>query len=42
MEAFCIENQIEYNPYAWQVHRLEMYAKDGKTGKLVPLDHLDR
>lgn len=42
MEAFCNEYQIEYNPYAWQVHRLELYATDEEIGKLISLDHLDK
>jgi len=42
MEAFCNENGITYNPYAWQVHRIDLYTGDERTGKLIPLDHLDR
>ena len=42
MEAFCNENGIEYNPYAWQVHRIEMYTDDDKTDRLIPLNHMDR
>lgn len=42
MEAFCNEYKISYNPYAWQVHRLEMYTRDEKTKKLIPLGHLER
>lgn len=30
MEAYCNENGIEYNPFAWQVHRLELYTGDEK------------
>lgn len=42
MEAFCKDNNIEYNSFAWQVHRLELYTRDEKTKKLIPLDHLDK
>ncbi|HPU63910.1 MAG TPA: TIGR03936 family radical SAM-associated protein [Mobilitalea sp.] len=42
IEAFCQENDIEYNPYAWQVHRLELYTGDEENGRLIPLDCLDR
>lgn len=28
MEAFCNEINIPYNPFAWQVHRLELYTWD--------------
>lgn len=42
MEAFCIENGIIYNPYAWQVHRLEIYTRDEMNGRLISLDRLER
>ncbi|CRZ34405.1 radical SAM-linked protein [Herbinix hemicellulosilytica] len=42
MEAFCQEFDIDYNPYAWQVHRLELYTEEEDSGKLIPLDCLDR
>ncbi|NLJ96910.1 MAG: DUF2344 domain-containing protein [Clostridiales bacterium] len=42
IEAFCNANNIEYNPYAWQHHRLEMYTRDDKTKKLISLDRLER
>lgn len=42
MEAFCRHINIEYNPYAWQVHRLEMYTRDDKTYKLTSLDRLEK
>ena len=42
MEAFCKDNNIEYNSFAWQVHRLELYTRDEKTKKLIPLDNLDK
>ena len=41
MEAFCNEKDISYNPYAWQVHRLEIYKRDEMTKKLIPLDRLE-
>lgn len=41
IEAFCEEYSIEYNPYAWQVHRLELYTKSMEANKLVPLSHLE-
>ncbi len=44
MQAFCQYNNIEYNPLAYQVHRLEVYANDVSKQemedgirKLVPL-----
>ena len=42
MEAFCNEKGMAYNPFAWQVHRLETYTRDEMTGKLIPLDRLKR
>ena len=36
MEAFCKHYHITYNEYAWQVHRLEMYAR-GDNNNLIPL-----
>ena len=47
MEAFCKFAEVEYNPYAWQIHRLEVYENlapvaEGETidlTKLVPLDY---
>lgn len=42
MEAFCNEHGISYNPYAWQVHRLEIYTRDETTGKLTSLDRLEK
>ncbi len=42
MEAFCIENGIQYNPYAWQVHRLEIYTRDEESNRLISLDRLDK
>lgn len=38
MEAFCSDSDLEYNPYAWQVHRLEIYTRDDETKRLIPLD----
>ncbi len=37
MEAFCKENQIAYNPFAWQVHRLEIYTREEENNKIIPL-----
>lgn len=42
MEAFCSVNNIEYNPFAWQHHRLEMYTRDKKMKKLISLDKSER
>ena len=42
MEAFCNENGIFFNPYAWQIHRLEIYTRDEMSGKLISLDRLDK
>lgn len=42
MEAFCNENGISYNPYAWQVHRLEIYTRDETSKSLVSLDRSER
>ena len=46
MEAFCQYMKLEYNPFAYQVHRMEVYANDvikqeKEAGKrnLVPLSH---
>ena len=36
MEAFCKHYHITYNEYAWQVHRLEIYAR-GDNNNLIPL-----
>lgn len=42
IEAFCNNYGIDFNPYAWQVHRLELYTRDEKTKKIIPLDMLDK
>lgn len=42
LEAFCNENNIEYNPYAWQVHRLDLYTKNDSMDKLIPLDKFNK
>lgn len=42
MEALCESLGIEFNKFAWQVHRLEMYARDDKSRKLTPLYALER
>ncbi|MEG2511725.1 MAG: TIGR03936 family radical SAM-associated protein [Acetivibrio sp.] len=50
IEAFCSYNKIQYNPYAYQIHRIEMYTdvnaskgevnlnESGKERKLVALN----
>lgn len=35
LEAFCNYSGIEYNKFAYQIHRLEMYAD--ADGKLIPM-----
>lgn len=42
MEAFCKENNILYNPFAWQVHRREIYTRDKESNCLIPLDRLEK
>lgn len=42
MEAFYEYLGLEYEKFAWQVHRLEVYTKDEESGKLIPLDQLER
>lgn len=40
MEAFCRYAEIPYNPFAFQVHRLEIYKEyEEDNNKLVPLDY---
>lgn len=39
LEAFCNYSGTEYNPFAYQIHRLEMYAKADK--KLIPMSDYD-
>jgi hypothetical protein len=41
MEAFYDYLDIEFNKFAWQVHRLEIYTRD-EADKLIPLDQLER
>lgn len=42
MEAFCKQEGIEFNPFAYQVHRMEVYADMGDETKrnLLPLDKI--
>jgi len=42
MEAFCAFAEIEYNKYAYQVHRIEVYTDlgDETASKLVALDKM--
>lgn len=42
MEAFCEYLSVEYNKYAWQSHRIEVYTRDPETGGLAALDQLER
>lgn len=42
MEAFCDYIGSNYQEFAWQVHRLEVYTRDVDSGKLISLDRLDR
>lgn len=42
MEAFFNHIGAEFQGFAWQVHRLEVYSRDEGDGKLIPLDGLDR
>ncbi|MGF7144254.1 radical SAM-linked protein [Anaerotaenia torta] len=42
MEAFSNYLGVPYRPFAWQVHRLEVYTRDAVTGKLAALDQLER
>lgn len=42
MEAFYDSLGLEFNKFAWQVHRLEMYARHDLTKKLTPLYALPR
>ncbi len=42
MEAFCQYRNIPYEKFAWQVHRLEVYTRDADSGKVIPLDCLER
>lgn len=39
LEAFYQYLNEEYNRFAWQLHRIDMYAKD-EVGKLYPLNQL--
>lgn len=40
VEAFCNHALIAYTPYAWQVHRLELYGEELLTKKLLPIGRL--
>ncbi len=42
MEAFSNHLGVPYHPFAWQVHRLEVYTRDSGTGKLAALDQVER
>lgn len=42
IEAFSEYLGVEYNEYAWQVHRLEVYTRQVETGKLAALDQVER
>ncbi|MDF2541662.1 MAG: hypothetical protein K0S47_1380 [Herbinix sp.] len=41
MEAFYEFLEQEYQKFAWQVHRLEVYTRE-ESGMLVPLDQLEQ
>jgi radical SAM-linked protein len=40
MEAFYEELEIPFNKFAWQVHRLEVYAKDPASDTIAPLNQV--
>ncbi len=42
MEAFSEYLGVEYNKYAWQSHRIEVYTRSTETGRLAALDQVDR
>jgi radical SAM-linked protein len=42
MEAFLNKLGLEYQGFAWQVHRLEVYSREEDSRKLIPLDMLER
>lgn len=42
MEAFFEDLGMDFVSHAWQVHRLELYTRENETGKLIPLDRLER
>ncbi len=42
MEAFSEYLGVEYNKYAWQSHRMEVYTRSTETGMLSALDQVDR
>jgi len=39
MEAFSNYINIEYNPYAFQIHRLDVYTRDTNNGKIKSLGY---
>ena len=43
MEAFCQYTGIEYNEFAFQVHRMEVYADLGteENRRLIALDQMN-
>jgi radical SAM-linked protein len=42
LEAFYQYLGLEFNEYAWQVHRIEVYTRDGESDKLISLDRMER
>lgn len=42
MEAFLDRLGAEFQSFAWQVHRLEVYSREEDSRKLIPLDMLER
>jgi hypothetical protein len=41
MEAFYDSMGLEFNKFAWQIHRLEIYTRDEESKKLTSLDKLE-
>jgi radical SAM-linked protein len=42
LEAFCEYLGVEYNKFAWQSHRIEVYTRNPETGGLAALDQVER
>ncbi len=42
MEAFYRQIGAQFESYSWQVHRLEVYSREEKSGRLLPLEELER
>ncbi len=39
LESFCKSVEMEYNPFAYQIHRIELYAKN-ENGELISLEDM--